>query len=48
MESNYSITKICPHDITKTKVMESVATCETTVLVCTKCGEQLTEPKTEC
>lgn len=45
---SYSITEICPHDIAETRVIESVATCETTVLVCTQCGEQLSTPKTEC
>jgi len=44
----YSITEVCPHDIAETRVIESVATCETTVLVCTECGKHLTEPKTEC
>jgi hypothetical protein len=44
----YSITEVCPHDISEIRVIESVATCETTVLVCTKCGAQLTKPKTEC
>jgi hypothetical protein len=48
MEVNYSITEVCPHDIAETRVIESVATCETTVLVCTQCGKHLTEPKTEC
>lgn len=47
MES-YSIKVVCPHDIATIKVIESVATCETTVLVCTKCGETLEKPKTEC
>ena len=45
---NYSITEICPHDIAEIRVIESVVTCETTVLVCTECGEYLSEPKTEC
>lgn len=44
----YSITEVCPHDIAEIRVIESVATCETTVLVCIECGEQLTQPKTEC
>jgi hypothetical protein len=44
----YSINEVCPHDIAETRVIESVATCETTVLVCIECGEYLTEPKTEC
>lgn len=44
----YSITEVCPHDIAEVRVIESVATCETTVLVCTQCGEYLSNPKTEC
>lgn len=44
----YSITVICPHDIAIIKVLESIVTCETTVLVCTECGEELEKPKTEC
>lgn len=38
----------CSHTTTKIRVLESVATCEKTVLVCTACGKQLSEPKTEC
>lgn len=45
---NYSITEVCSHDIAETKVISVVGTCETTVLVCTECKEQITEPKTEC
>jgi uncharacterized protein YneF (UPF0154 family) len=45
---SYSITEECPHTIAKTKVIESVATCETTAEFCIECGEQLTQPKTEC
>lgn len=44
----YSITEICPHDIAETRVIESVGTCETTVLVCIECGKQLEKPKTDC
>ena len=44
----YSITVVCPHDIAEIRVIESIATCETTVLVCTECGEELEKPKTEC
>lgn len=44
----YSITETCPHDIAEIKVITSAATCETTVLVCTECGKQLEDPKTEC
>lgn len=45
---NYSITEVCPHDIAEIKVISTVGTCETTVLVCTECKEQINEPKTEC
>lgn len=48
MEKNYSITEVCPHDIAEIRVIESVATCETTAEFCIECGEQLTPPKTEC
>ncbi|MDI5894372.1 hypothetical protein [Flavobacterium algoritolerans] len=44
----YSIKVVCPHDIAEIKVLESIATCETTVLVCTECSEELEKPKTEC
>ncbi|WP_348814095.1 hypothetical protein [Flavobacterium maritimum] len=44
----YSIIEVCPHDIAETRVIESCATCETTVLVCTECGEQLEKPKIDC
>lgn len=44
----YSITVVCPHDIATIKVLESIATCEITVLVCTECGEELEKPKTDC
>jgi hypothetical protein len=48
MEQNYSITEICTHNISEIRVIKSVATCETTVLVCTECGEHIETPKTEC
>jgi len=48
MEKSYSITEECPHDIAETRVIESVATCETTAEFCIECGEQLTQPKTDC
>lgn len=44
----YSITVVCPHDIAEIKVLESIVTCETTVLVCTECGEEIEKPKTDC
>ena len=47
-EQNYSITEVCSHDIAEIKVISVVGTCETTVLVCTECKEQITELKTEC
>ena len=48
MEKNYSITEECPHDIAEIRVLDSVATCETTAEFCIECGKQLTQPKTEC
>lgn len=48
MEKSYSITEVCPHDISEIRVLQSVATCETTAEFCIECGEQLTQPKTEC
>lgn len=41
------ITDQCHHDIAEIKVLDSVATCETTVIVCSDCGEHLSKPKTE-
>ncbi len=40
--------KDCPHDIACIRVIHTVCTCETTVLVCAECGKELSEPKTEC
>lgn len=48
LEPTHSIKELCPHDIAETRVVESVATCETTASFCIECGKQLTEPKTEC
>ena len=45
---NYSIIEECPHDIAETKVIKTVATCETTVTVCLQCGVELDEPETNC
>ena len=45
---NYSITEVCPHDIAYIKVLDAVCGCETTVLTCTACGEELEKLKTEC
>ncbi len=38
----------CKHELKRVKVLESTATCETTVLVCMECGQELEPPKTEC
>ena len=38
----------CKHPNRLTQVLESSATCETTIEVCADCDEQLTEPKTDC
>ncbi|WP_300977415.1 hypothetical protein [Flavobacterium sp.] len=48
MEKYYSIIEECPHETTETRVIESIATCETTAEFCIECGEQLTQPKTDC
>lgn len=44
----YSITENCPHDIAVIKIVNTVCTCETIILVCTQCGKELSEAKTEC
>lgn len=44
----HSITEDCSHDIAEIKVIATCATCETTQLVCTCCGEALEPPKTDC
>ncbi|WP_220764691.1 hypothetical protein [Flavobacterium sp. UMI-01] len=44
----YSIKEVCPHDIAETRTLTATCGCETTVLICTECGEQLSKPKTEC
>ncbi len=46
--TSYKITEECKHPNTLTQVLESFATCETTIEVCADCNEPLTEPKTEC
>lgn len=40
----------CPHpkDRQFIRVINTVVTCETTVVYCADCGEVLTEPKTDC
>ena len=38
----------CPHDQNVLRVIDSVATCETTAEFCTECKKQLSKPKTEC
>ena len=40
--------KDCKHKNRITKILESSATCETTIEVCSDCKKPLTEPKTEC
>jgi len=41
---------VCKHPPVahKTIVLESVVTCETTVVKCAFCGKHLTDPKTDC
>lgn len=38
----------CTHKITKTVVVHSTTTCETTVVVCQICNKWISKPKTEC
>lgn len=38
----------CQHVMTHVKVKESTGTCETTVEVCSSCGQEVTQPKIEC
>lgn len=45
---SYSITEVCPHDVVYIRVINSTATCETTVEVCEHCGAVVSEPKTDC
>lgn len=37
-----------PKEAQRIKVIETIVNCETTVIVCSLCGEHLTEPETEC
>ena len=48
MPEKYSITEKCPHDVAYIKVLDAVCGCETTVLTCTECKEELEPPKTDC
>jgi DNA-directed RNA polymerase subunit RPC12/RpoP len=38
----------CLHKFTKTIVVHTTTTCETTVVVCHICDKWLTQPKTDC
>ena len=44
----FTAAETCPHDKTEIRVIETAVTCETTVLFCTECNAQLSEPKIEC
>lgn len=48
MADIYNIEVNCDHLETFLKVIGSAATCETTLIVCTDCGEILSNPKTDC
>lgn len=48
LEKNYSITEECKHPNVITEVLESSATCETTVEKCADCHQPLSNPKTDC
>jgi hypothetical protein len=36
------------HETTEIKVINAIVTCETTVIICSECKKELSEPKTEC
>jgi len=38
----------CSHSMTKIKVVTAVCGCETTVIICVECNQELSKPKTEC
>jgi len=40
--------QLCSHKNQRIKVIATVVTCETTVIVCTECKQELTKPKTDC
>ena len=44
-DNNY---KPCSHDDTYLKIIDVLATCETTVLFCNTCKTELSQPKTDC
>lgn len=48
MEAKYSITEVCSHEVAVTVTLSAECGCETTAEFCTECGEQLTQPKTDC
>lgn len=41
---------ICEHpkEMQRVRLIETCATCETTVVHCRQCGSDITEPKTDC
>ena len=45
---SFTIKEECKHPNRLTQVIESSATCETTIEVCADCNQPLTEPKTDC
>lgn len=47
-EENFKNPEQCKHTDTLTQLLESSATCETTIEVCADCGEPVSEPKTDC
>ena len=47
-QNNYSISEECKHPNLITEVLESSATCETTVEKCADCHQPLSNPKTDC
>lgn len=48
LANSFTIKEECKHPNRLTQVIESSATCETTIEVCADCNQPLTEPKTDC
>jgi hypothetical protein len=46
--NDYSIAEECNHPNKLTRVLETFGICETSVIECADCNEQLTKPKTDC
>lgn len=43
-----NVQTVCTHPVQVLRTLEAILTCETIAEFCACCGQQLTEPKTEC